>query len=291
MKINKKTLLFFKSKQNWMIGTFILLAIIVSLSIILSNHPKSKTIALSTTKNAQPNLKTTSSNNSLKKTSAATTTTTPSAATTTVNSTPLAIPAAPTNPIGTAISPTSISLSWTASNGRGTTIADYYVLRNNSIVAKINGTSYTDNNRTPNTSYTYSIEAIGSDNQISAKSTAIQVQTPPVFAVTLGTGTVAIPPPYQYPLGNPIDFDFPVTSNTAGTITYEIVDSYGIVMQAPTTFTFNAAGTQDITLDFVTPEGWPSENVGSDFSATAQLEISTPTTTSSNPVAFDWADF
>jgi hypothetical protein len=291
MKINKKLLHFLKNRRYWMIVTSIVFIAIVGLLIILTNYPKTKTVALTTIKNTQSKPKTTTPYDSSKNTLS---TTTPSPTTTTSTTAPsvapLAYPAAPTNPIGTATSPMNISLSWTASDGRGTTIKDYYVLRDNSIIDELSGTSYSDNNLTPNTPYIYSIEAVGGDSRVSAKSTSILVQTPPIFAVTLGIGTVSPAPPTQSLLGDPIDFDFPITSNTSGTVTYKIVDSYGIVMQTPTTLTFNAAGTQNITLDYITPEDWPSIN-GNSLSATAQLEVLTPTTLDSNAVAFDWANF
>jgi hypothetical protein len=284
--MTKNTKLFSLTNKAFMlVGGLILIIIAIIIYLIFNHHQANDTVLTPASVSTKTTKQTTDTSKQPSKVT--TTTSTPSTTTSPSPTQTTYYPAAPTKLIGTPISPTEITLSWTASDGRGGTVVGYYVVRDNTVIDKVTSTSYSDTKLTANTAYTYSVEAINSGGILSAKSTTIAIQTPPVFAVTLGTGSVSPAPPTQSFLGDPIDFTFPVTANTAGTITYEIVDTYGNVMQTPTTLTFGAAGTQDITLDFITPENWPAIN---DYqqSADATLEILTPTAINSSGVTFDW---
>lgn len=94
---------------------------------------------------------------------------------------PLAPPAAPTNLTATAISPTQVNLDWTASTPGSAPITGYQVTCNGAVVATVTGNSFDDTSLTPNTSYTYSVAAIDSNDLISPSSNSISVTTPTVI--------------------------------------------------------------------------------------------------------------
>ncbi len=95
-------------------------------------------------------------------------------------------PSAPTQLIATAISPTQVNLSWTASTG-STAVAGYYVLRNGVQVGMPTSTgwptstgtptAYSDVDLTPSTVYTYAVEAYASGAAVSAPSAAVTTTT------------------------------------------------------------------------------------------------------------------
>jgi len=282
---NKKFQLF-KNKSLLFLSAFVLLIVIIGLlALFMHKDITPKLTTADSTKSTANNTKPTTP----KKTTTTVATVTPVVTTNTPNNV-LPTPDAPVNLTGSAISPTSISLSWGRGADPGGKIIGYDVLRDGSLLAKSTTVNYIDQTASPDTSYSYSVEAIDLDTYVSPPSSSISVKTPIAFSIVLGTGTVNPAAPTQSLLGDPIDFDFPVTANTAGTITYQIVDSYGVIMQAPTPLTFNAAGEQDITLDYITPEDWVTQNDNS-LSATATLQVLTPTAVSSNAVPFDWANF
>ena len=101
-------------------------------------------------------------------------------------------PSAPTQLIATAISPTQVNLSWTASTG-STAVAGYYVLRNGVQVGMPTSTgwptstgtptAYSDVDLTPSTVYTYAVEAYASGAAVSAPSAAVTTTTWPAITI------------------------------------------------------------------------------------------------------------
>jgi len=94
-------------------------------------------------------------------------------------------PPSPSNLTATVASTSQINLTWTASATSGVT---YTVLRNGTSIANnLTGTTYTDNNLTPGTTYSYTVEAVDSAGTSMASNTA----TATTFAVncTSGCGT------------------------------------------------------------------------------------------------------
>jgi hypothetical protein len=279
----KKKFSLFKNKSVLFISAFVLVVVVIGLLILFMHKDTAPNLTTAdSTKSATNNPKSTTQ----KKTTTTVATVTPVVTASDV----LPTPDAPVDLSGSATSPTSISLSWGRGADPGGKIVGYDILRDGSLLAKATTVNYVDQTASPDTSYTYSVEAVDLDSYVSPASVSISIKTPILFSVILGTGTVNPAAPTQSLLGNPIDFDFPVTANNAGTITYQIVDSYGVVMQAATSLTFSAAGEQDITLDYITPEDWVTQNDNS-LSATATLQILTPTAVSSIAVPFDWANF
>jgi chitodextrinase len=85
-------------------------------------------------------------------------------------------PSVPTGLAASGISPTQISLSWTASTDN-VAVSGYRVLRNGQQIATTAATSYTDGALTPSTSYTYAVSAFDASGNASAASQPISVTT------------------------------------------------------------------------------------------------------------------
>ncbi|GAA5078043.1 glycosyl hydrolase family 18 protein [Lysobacter panacisoli] len=114
--------------------------------------------------------------------------TTSTTATITVTGTPPTDTTPPSIPTGlgaTALSSSSIALSWNAStdNAGGTGVAGYDVYRNGSLIASPTTTSYTNNGLAANTTYSYTVRA--RDNASPANASA---QSAPASATTLNGG-------------------------------------------------------------------------------------------------------
>lgn len=88
-------------------------------------------------------------------------------------------PSGPTNLQATAASATQIDLSWSAStdNSNGVGVTSYFVFRNGSRIANTTNITYSDTNRTPNTTYNYSVIAVDGDGNESAHSSAVSATT------------------------------------------------------------------------------------------------------------------
>ena len=100
-------------------------------------------------------------------------------------------PSTPANLSATSISSSQINLSWTASiDNIGVT--GYRIYRNGSQLTTTANTSYSDTGLTPNTTYTYTVQAYDAANNPSSQS--LQVQ-----AITQASTTV--PPPGSSPTG------------------------------------------------------------------------------------------
>jgi thermitase len=107
-------------------------------------------------------------------------------------------PSAPTNLTATAVSDTSVGLSWNASTDN-VGVTGYQVLRNGTKIATTGGTSYADTGLTASTSYSYTVTASDLAGNVSAVSntatattqaanTAVQILS---FSVSKKTATSA----------------------------------------------------------------------------------------------------
>jgi type III secretion system FlhB-like substrate exporter len=96
-------------------------------------------------------------------------------------------PNAPTGLSATATNATTINLSWTASADTGTNptgVVKYNVLRNGVVIAQPTTTTYSDTNRTANTTYSYTVQAVDGANNTSANSNTATATTPAVADTT-----------------------------------------------------------------------------------------------------------
>jgi hypothetical protein len=104
-----------------------------------------------------------------------------------VNNPDTTAPAAPTSLSASASSTTSVKLSWNAAKDTGTNstgVTKYNVLRKGPsdssfvVIAQPTTTSYTDTNRTANTTYSYIVQAVDGAGNVSSNSNTATVITP-----------------------------------------------------------------------------------------------------------------
>lgn len=86
-------------------------------------------------------------------------------------------PTAPSSLTGTPASPTQIDLSWTASSDN-TAVTGYQIFRDNTPVATVTGTTYSDTALSAGTTYTYFIKAFDVAGNVSPPSSSITAVTP-----------------------------------------------------------------------------------------------------------------
>ena len=98
-------------------------------------------------------------------------------------------PSAPTNLQATADSATQVSLSWTASTDN-VGVTGYEITRNNTVVATVTGTTYTDSTVTTSTSYSYIVKSKDAAGNVSAASNTATVTTPASVTVPLAPSNV-----------------------------------------------------------------------------------------------------
>jgi chitodextrinase len=102
-------------------------------------------------------------------------------------------PSAPGNLTGNAASATTANLSWDAATDN-TSVANYLVKRNGTIVGQPTTTSYSDVGLTAETAYTYTVQARDAAGNLSPDSNLVSVTTPAAPADT-SAPTVAITAP------------------------------------------------------------------------------------------------
>ncbi len=90
-------------------------------------------------------------------------------------------PTVPTGLAGSALSPSSIGLTWNASTDSGSGVRGYNIYLNSSSTPFVEAptNSYTHTGLTANTSYTYQVAAVDNVGNVSAKTSAISVRTLP----------------------------------------------------------------------------------------------------------------
>jgi chitodextrinase len=94
-------------------------------------------------------------------------------ATTQADTTP---PSTPGTPVATNVTPSQVSLSWTASTDN-VGVVGYRVIRNGSVIATASGTTYTDSGVSASSSYTYQVVAVDAAGN-TAPSGTLSVITP-----------------------------------------------------------------------------------------------------------------
>ncbi|MEW6041553.1 MAG: hypothetical protein AB1633_08535 [Elusimicrobiota bacterium] len=97
-------------------------------------------------------------------------------------------PAVPTNPAATAVSGTSIKLTWTAPSG--TDVAGYVIYRGGVKIAAVSYTTYIDVGLTSGTQYSYEVEAFDWAGNKSAKTTVVTATTVSEFAIAAGGSVI-----------------------------------------------------------------------------------------------------
>lgn len=206
-----------------------------------------------------------------------------SAAPTTATTTDTSVPMAPTGLSGVATSDSSVSLTWNYALDPDGKVNGYDVIRNGLNLGIDTGRRYVDTAVKPDSTYFYTLKTIGTNGAVSASS-IVEVQTPPVFDATVGTGFVSPAPPSTIDVNTYAQFNYPVTANTAGSLTYQIITSTGYILNTGT-LSFSGAGTQTISQTIWFNGYWnslPSQTLK------VQLQILKPITLDSNSVSVDF---
>jgi chitinase len=128
-------------------------------------------------------------------------------------------PTAPTNLRTTAITDSTVTLSWNISTDN-VGVTGYYVYQNNSMIGSASSSQYTVKNLSPNTSYSFYIKAQDAKGNLSASSNTIQ-------AVTTGTTTFDTPPQVSGIQVSPIASDGQTVRGTV-TLSVNASDDKGI---------------------------------------------------------------
>lgn len=147
-------------------------------------------------------------------------------------------PTTPTDVQGSAVSPTQIDLSWTASTDN-VSVAAYDVSRDGVIVASPTGTSFSDAGLSANTSYTYTITARDASNNASQASS-------PVMIATLASPDTEPPTTPQGLQGSAasssqINLTWSASSDNVGVTSYEITRN-GVVVGSSTSAAYTDSG-------------------------------------------------
>lgn len=82
-------------------------------------------------------------------------------------------PVTPTNVKASEVTTSSLKLTW----NKGSNVKEYNVYRDGKKVATVGGAQFNDANLTENTTYSYQVEAVGTNGKISEKSAAVKVKT------------------------------------------------------------------------------------------------------------------
>lgn len=85
-------------------------------------------------------------------------------------------PTVPTDVKSSMVTSNSVALSWTASTDDNS-VASYNIYRDGAKVGSSPSASYTDSSVSPNTEYSYEVEAVDGAGNVSAKSAAVKVKT------------------------------------------------------------------------------------------------------------------
>jgi Domain of unknown function (DUF4434)/Domain of unknown function (DUF5109)/F5/8 type C domain/Fibronectin type III domain len=171
----------------------------------------------------------------------------------TVETTP---PTAPTGLSATAVNSLTINLSWTASTDN-IGIAGYQVYRNGVLVTTLyqTGTTYSDSQLNPSTTYTYQLEAFDGAGNVSTASNTASTTTP---AGNSYTTDLALNEPYTLSLAPSSSYPDPsgtkLTDGVFGSAVYTDPAWVGWLTGSPYSITINLGSSQtihEITSDYL----------------------------------------
>jgi chitodextrinase len=142
-------------------------------------------------------------------------------------------PSAPATLSATALSSTSIGLSWTAATDN-TGVSGYRLFRNGAQIAQVTGLSWTDTGLAPATSYTYEVRAFDAAGNQSSSTTRVattlpgQDATPPTAPTNL-TGRLM--------QGRRVRLSWGAASDNVGVVRYRVLRN-GVVVGQPTSTSY-----------------------------------------------------
>jgi hypothetical protein len=183
----------------------------------------------------------------------------------TVDTTP---PSAPANLTATATSPTTVSLSWSASTDN-TGVTGYDIVRNGTTIGTVSGTTtnYLDASASPATSYTYTVDARDGAGNVSPASTPATVTTPsgsvsPTLVQAAGSTTTTVTLPRASTQGDLLVLSASVYTGATNHIT-SVTDTAGNAWTRIGAFSVSGHNSDG--------EMWYSPNAGSASAVTVHL--------------------
>ncbi|WP_080779692.1 lytic polysaccharide monooxygenase [Chryseobacterium phocaeense] len=171
-------------------------------------------------------------------------------------------PSAPATPTGLSahnITSTTAQITWTAQPDA----ASYIVFRNNQQVQEVNGASFQDQSLTPNTAYSYKVQAKSASGLTSAQSTALNIQTSPANTVEKPTA-----PTNLHSMGvttHSVSLMWAPSTHSQGIQRYEIFRQ-GVKVAQTTTTQHNVTGLSADTQYKFTVKAVSQNNISSDAS-------------------------
>ena len=195
---------------------------------------------------------------------------------------------APANLTATATSPTQINLTWSPAAGPNG-VAGYVVFRDGSQIATPSGTTYSDTELTPSTTYTYMVSAFDSSGNSSIDSSSTTATTLPGASSTTSSSTLAAPTNLVATAISPTEIDLswsaPVmASSLTSTIAGYTVYRDNIQIGTASTTSFSDANLSPSTAYSYTVAATDSANNVSAQSEPATATTGTGTSSTTPPV-------
>jgi len=154
-------------------------------------------------------------------------------------------PTKPQNLVATANSSTEVGLSWSAATDPQTGVDEYRVFRDDTHIASVNGTSYTDQGLEPETEYEYKVSAVNGDGLVGPKSDPAVVTTPRAIDETPPT----VPEGLQAVASSPLQVDLSWSASTdpeSGVAEYRVYRDDALIASA-TDVVFEDTGVESDT--------------------------------------------
>ncbi|WP_209645289.1 glycoside hydrolase family 9 protein [Kibdelosporangium banguiense] len=185
-------------------------------------------------------------------------------------------PSVPTALTASAVSGSSVTLSWAASTDN-VGVTGYDVLRGGTVIASTTGTTYQATGLTPNTSYSFAVRAKDGAGNVSAASSAINVRTadtpidtePPTAPTGLRASSIG---------STSVSLSWTASTDNVGVSGYEVLNSTTVV-GSPTTTSLQVTGlTPDTSYTFSVRAKDSSGNVSAAVPITVRTTPATAST-------------
>jgi chitodextrinase len=184
-------------------------------------------------------------------------------------------PTVPANLSGSAVSPTQVNLSWTASTDN-VGVTGYEVFRDGSLIAGTSGTgtSFADTNASPSTTHGYQVRALDAAGNRSALGNTATVTTPtpvdatPPTAPSNLSGTAASP--------TRVNLSWTPSTDNVGVTGYELFRDGALLAATGTGTTFSDTTASPSTTHSYQVRALDAANNHSAFSNTATVTTPTP---------------
>jgi pullulanase len=185
-------------------------------------------------------------------------------------------PTVPTNLTATAITYTSVTLSWTASTSSAG-VAGYNIIRNGTKVGTSTSTSYMDTGLSPSTSYSYTVSAYDASGNTSDASAAFTVTTLAISAPTVPSGLSA-----GSITASSIVLSWTASSSPVGVVGYKVFRN-GTTVGTPTTTSYMDSGLSASTSYSYTVSAYDA--YGDTSALSSALSVTTSAQSATAPTA------